>query len=1465
MPPWRVFVSHTAELRPYLTAVERAISAAGHAVVEMAGFPASADTSADLCAARVRGCDVYLGVLGTRYGSPVRDRPDVSYTELEFDTAGEAGLPRLMFLLDTESQTLGLPPSALIDHEYGARQEAFRQRVRGSGLTTQTFGSPAELGQLVERSLRALPVARRSSYLAQVRDIAPAGGLIGREAELASLADGTEPYEWWQAPPWAGRSALMAWFVLHPPPGMHVVSFFITGRLAAQADATAFTEALIEQLAVLLGEPVPLSLSPGQADATRRELLDRAAAGRRLVLVVDGLDEDTGGVPGSGLPSIASILPKHIPDGLRVIVAGRESSELPSDVPADHPLALCPLRTLAASSLATDMARAARRELDERLLRGDHRTRELLALITAAGGGLATADLGELTGLLPYEVEALLPGRLLASRRGLHLFAHETLREEATRRLGRLVDEHRERVHAWVDGYRERGWPAGTPAYALSGYFAMLTETRNEERAAAAAVDPVRHDRMRAHTGGDAAGLAEVRAVQARILTSPEPDLSTMARLMAHRGTLTRRGHDVPVLLPAVWALLGHRDRAKALAYGLPSGRDMDIAELADAIAASGDPDDAERVAHRITDPEARTRALAAIIRWTDSERAETLATEAESTAPTITDRRERHLALHLLAEALCSVDDAERAVKVAARIEDPADHARVLTELIADRDPSRAVALTAAAEAAVRTIEDPQERVTAACSLLMASGRTRTTELVAVANEAAGQIIDPGDRGVALRRIAFTLARSGVTDRAEALAEFLEARPRNSAGELVTELLGAGREEVAAALLSRLRPGYARLDALASSAVAAVAAGRTEKADRILAEIEAAYRDADRGIGFLPDHRPLIRATASVAGAERAAAVVDAAVTTVDSETYYRSTDLRRALVEALIETGEWERASEMIAGLDFAEDRRESSDRLITAVMRTGDLDRAYAYAAVIPELDDRVTAVHTVLIGASRRGDLDRVARIVAGSVPLIPEAVDTVGVYPGLRDLADAAYRAGDRDRGRTIATAAGTAVRELADPAARAAAWLFVADTTIDGDDPALAETLLTDSRNAARELAPDIESAVALLRLVDPAAKAGLTGFAADVMAEVEAAVPAFPDGLPNRPRDPSLLKAVFEAGDPERAIRMARDRLDPLHRAHGLLQLVSAAITVNDRERAESLFGESLRAHDNAKRGVEHLFDEAFEAGQHEFAQTIFRFVTDSETLRSAFDRLITAPADLRRTQALVRTIDDANDRAWCLLRLIPVVAVVDDEWAEILTDELVTEHITDLATIVSMMCMLIPVADPEELPEMLDSAGLLIDRLENPADRAPMLLELIGAAIEAGRPEYARSLFIDVETSAVERGAGLDGLELLAGLAARAVAIGDSPYAEALALRQPDPDDQAAVLASAAAALPPDATQDHRRLIALALSRGSAEECDMQLALHYPEALSAAADQLVRELRKTPSRSPGGPGQYG
>ena len=116
---WRVFVSHTSELRDYpragsyVAAVERAISACGHVIVDMADFPAADQPPAELCAERVRECDVYVGVLGTRYGSPVRDRPEVSYTELEFETATEAGLDRLVFVLDADAEDVGIPPSRL--------------------------------------------------------------------------------------------------------------------------------------------------------------------------------------------------------------------------------------------------------------------------------------------------------------------------------------------------------------------------------------------------------------------------------------------------------------------------------------------------------------------------------------------------------------------------------------------------------------------------------------------------------------------------------------------------------------------------------------------------------------------------------------------------------------------------------------------------------------------------------------------------------------------------------------------------------------------------------------------------------------------------------------------------------------------------------------------------------------------------------------------------------------------------------------------------------------------------------------------------------------------------------------------------------------------------------------------------------------------------------------------------------
>jgi tetratricopeptide (TPR) repeat protein/DNA-binding CsgD family transcriptional regulator/cellulose biosynthesis protein BcsQ len=192
---WRVYISYTSELREfpkgrsYVAEVERAVSAAGHTVVDTADFPAADLVPAELCRERVRGCQVYVGIVGTRYGSPVRDKPEVSYTELEFETAAEAGVYRLVFLLDINADDLGIPVSKLIDREFGDRQEAFRRRVQDE-LVTQQFTDPATLGRLVERSLRELAQKPRRRS-----DASPGGQLpaVVVEGEIPQEPLGFQP------------------------------------------------------------------------------------------------------------------------------------------------------------------------------------------------------------------------------------------------------------------------------------------------------------------------------------------------------------------------------------------------------------------------------------------------------------------------------------------------------------------------------------------------------------------------------------------------------------------------------------------------------------------------------------------------------------------------------------------------------------------------------------------------------------------------------------------------------------------------------------------------------------------------------------------------------------------------------------------------------------------------------------------------------------------------------------------------------------------------------------------------------------------------------------------------------------------------------------------------------------------------------------------------------------------------
>ncbi|MEV4210102.1 hypothetical protein [Micromonospora sp. NPDC049662] len=733
----------------------------------------------------------------------------------------------------------------------------------------------------------------KTRYRHQVQRFVP-DALTGRDAEIAMMAefarsaDTAGQYWCWEAGPWSGKSALLSWFVLHPPESVRIVSFFVTARHAAQSNRNAFVANVLEQLLALLGEDLPPLLNDTTQDAHLLGLLDDAAdacqeRGESLVLVVDGLDEDRGVTVGAEAHSIAALLPERLPATMKAIVSRRPNPPTPADVGARHPLRNpATVRVLEPSPAAQIVRGDMERELDSLLL-GSPEERDLLGTLVAAGGGLTARDLSSLTGLPEAKVErqlSVVSGRSF-SRRDSHypsmpapdvfILAHEELQETARRTLGAVgLRPYRNRLAEWAGDQANKGWPEPVPDYLLFGYHSLLLAEGDLAAATNLVTDPNRYNRMLDRSGSDVDALSQINTAL-RAATVDGQNLPKATKLAVHRDHLLDRNSAMTIKLPLAWAKIGNFSRA-------------------------------ERLIRSMIQPETACFALALLSgelhHRGQVDRAEALLKEASAASASFPDAQRRNWTRSAVVFALATtgrLDDAERlAVSDAA---DTSGHSRVIRMVV--QEAARASDI-ARCERLIPLVTAPFQKVTA---------------LIATADA------DSSDDA------------SGYLDRALAAHESMAAgEPKIRAGMLLLKaLMRKQQRDRVDKLLDELETGSrslqkasTRAEAMVSAARAAFALGSANRA-RIL---------VDEAVGLLlksrADAQTRLRLVAAITDASVEIGGLEGARKFADSleESFLRSESLV-ALAGSAASMGEealaleWLQLSEKISRFAFGPDR--------------------------------------------------------------------------------------------------------------------------------------------------------------------------------------------------------------------------------------------------------------------------------------------------------------------------------------------------------------------------------------------------------------------------------------------------------------------------------------------------------------------------------------------------------------
>ena len=825
-----------------------------------------------------------------------------------------------------------------------------------------------------------------ADHMEVVRDLAP-DPLEDREREIAELTAFVHGSQdtWYaiEAGMISGKTALMSSFTLNPPSDVHIVSFFIRRMGGDGNDWKSFSFVAGAQLAEILGDEYTERVSdPASQNTEFRQLLRRAATAcqsdkkpRPLVLVIDGVDEDSyyERPDEAAAKSILSLLPRHLPEGVKLVTASRPNPRMPEDIVCNASRAIASLEPSPIAQEKID-----RKDI-ETFFKSDLAV-DIGAFLAACGGSLTIEELRQLIARRRHlenvpsrDVKACVdhsPGRMLmrvnvgfgdreipSYTLGHDAVLRAVLRELAPDFFGEHhgVDEsawwaqirdevlspYREVVLKWVVNRAGEGWGRVTPNYMLGD--ACFDLMLNHDMLVM--LDPSRYKEVQRRFGRKSQVLRMVdldcfKALDANRGELPVNAMMSIFNVVELRGAIAGGSIYFPGMFGLYVSHLGTAPDVMlemVLSIDEPNGRLGGLREMMKAAIESGRGCIFLPYLHVVLESLTSCRhlcdnimcllvdilvSLGCVVSGSEADGCESIDLEGWINEILISTRMEEDLVwwrsfvkgVNDLSKGACVLEVFFFAKEIAERIED---------------SRLRAQALAGVADALVRVGEADRARRVAENAMSVAE-----------------RIEDPWERARVLPELAGVLVRAGLTDEALAMAEQIE-QPRERARvltELADALAQAGEADRARliagnAVSTAKQIRHVGVRALALPGVAGVLV-RVGEADRARRVAENAMSVAAR----IEDPWERARVLPELAGVLARAGLTDEALAMAERiEAPWERARALTELAEALVQAGAIDEALKMVSVMNDPTSRSRALSPVIMALVRQGSSDAA------------------------------------------------------------------------------------------------------------------------------------------------------------------------------------------------------------------------------------------------------------------------------------------------------------------------------------------------------------------------------------------------------------------------------------------------------------------------------------------------------------------------------------------